>query len=142
MRRWQTTAATEPRVYADASALVKLVVRERETASLRAFLDHRTPQLATSAIAVVELMRAARVAAPGGPGARHARARLDQTYLVDVDRDLLESAVSWTSARVRALDAIHLASAVRVGAREILVYDRRLAEAAAAAGLEVLSPGT
>lgn len=121
---------------------MKLVVREQETASLRAFLDHRTPQLATSAIAVVELMRAARVAAPGGPGARRARARLDQTYLVDVDRDLLESAVSWTSAGVRALDAIHLASAVRVGAREILVYDRRLAEAAAAAGLEVLSPGT
>lgn len=128
-------------MYADASALVKLVVRETETASLRAFLDHRTPQLATSAIAVVELMRAARVAAPGGTGAQRARARLDQTYLIDVDRDLLESAVAWTSARVRALDAIHLASALRIGAREILVYDRRLAEAAAAAGIEVLSPG-
>jgi predicted nucleic acid-binding protein len=42
---------------------------------------------------------------------------------------------------VRALDAIHLASALRVGAREMLVYDRRLAEAASAAGLQVLSPG-
>ena len=120
---------------------MKLVVREPETAALRAFLDGRVPQLATSALAVVEVMRAARIAAPDGTGARLARSRLDQTYLVDVDRELLEAAVSWTSARVRALDAIHLASALRVGAREVLVYDRRLAEAAVAAGLEVLSPG-
>lgn len=119
---------------------MKLVVREHESASLRGYLDQRAPQLATSAIAIVELMRAVRVAAPG-TGAQRARARLDQTYLVDVDRDLLDSAVSWTSARVRALDAIHLASALRVGAREMLVYDRRLAEAASAAGLQVLSPG-
>lgn len=70
-----------------------------------------------------------------------ARQELDATELLDVDRELLETAVSWTSARVRSLDAIHLASALRVGAREMLVYDRRLAEAAAAAGLEVLSPG-
>ena len=119
---------------------MKLVVREHETAALRGYLDQRAPQLATSAIAIVELMRTVRVAAPG-TGAQRARARLDQTYLVDVDRDLLDTAVSWTSARVRALDAIHLASALRVGAREMLVYDRRLAEAASAAGLQVLSPG-
>lgn len=87
-------------------------------------------------------MRAARLAAPEGAGAQRARTRLDQTYLVDLDRELLEAAVSWTSASVRALDAIHLASALSIDAREMLVYDRRLAEAAAAAGLEVLSPGT
>ena len=120
---------------------MKLTVREPETAALRAFLDQRTPELVTSALAVVEVMRAARVAAPDGTGAQRARDRLDQTRLVDVDRELLEAAVSWTSARVRALDAIHLASALRVRAQQMLVYDRRLAEAAAAAGLEVLSPG-
>lgn len=117
------------------------MVREPETASLRTFLDGRRAQLATSTIAVVEVMRAARLAAPEGAGTQRARTRLDQTYLVDLDRDLLEAAVSWTTAHVRTLDAIHLASALRIGAREMLVYDRRLAEAAAAAGLEVLSPG-
>jgi len=66
---------------------------------------------------------------------------LERVQLVELDRDLLEDAVSYSSAHVRSLDAIHLASAVRVGARQMLVYDRRLAEAAAAAGLEVLSPG-
>lgn len=66
---------------------------------------------------------------------------LDEADLVDVDRELLDAAVAWTSARVRSVDAIHLASALRVGARQMLVYDRRLAEAAEAAGLEVLSPG-
>ncbi len=66
---------------------------------------------------------------------------LDGVEIVELDRSLLEAAVSYTSTRIRSLDAIHLASAVRVGARQMLVYDRRLAEAAAAAGLEVLSPG-
>jgi len=45
------------------------------------------------------------------------------------------------SAGVRTLDAIHLASALIVDAREMLVYDLRLGEAAAAAGLVIASPG-
>jgi hypothetical protein len=74
-------------------------------------------------------------------GARRARARLDEADLIDLDRELLEAAISWTSVPVRSIDAVHLASALRVGVSEMLVYDSRLAEAAAAAGLEVLSPG-
>lgn len=136
-----TTAATELRIYVDASALVKLVVDERESPALRRFVESNRPRLATSELAIVELLRAVRVAAAGADGLRRAREELDATELVAVDRNLLETAVSWTSARVRSLDAIHLVSALRVGAREMLVYDRRLAEAAAAAGLEVLSPG-
>jgi len=42
---------------------------------------------------------------------------------------------------VRTLDAVHLASALRIRARRMLVYDRRLAEAADAAGLETIAPG-
>lgn len=136
-----TTAATELRIYVDASALVKLVVDEPESPALRRFVESNRPRLATSELAIVELLRAVRVAAAGADGLRRAREELDATELVDVDLNLLETAVSWTSARVRSLDAIHLVSALRVGAREMLVYDRRLAEAAAAAGLEVLSPG-
>lgn len=120
---------------------MKLVVRERETPALHAFLNLRTPQLVTSAIAVVEVLRAVRLAGPGTVGVRRAVARLDEMHLVDLNRDILDDAVSFTSAQVRSLDAIHLASAMRIGARRMLVYDRRLAEAAAAAGLEVLQPG-
>lgn len=136
-----TTAATEAPVYADASALVKLVVEEPESSALRGFLEVHDPTLASSALALVEVLRAVRVAGLGGDGVRRAREELDATDVVELDRELLEAAVSWTSAEVRTLDAIHLASALRVGAREFLVYDRRLADAAAAAGLEVLSPG-
>jgi len=120
---------------------VKLLVREDETTALSQFLSRRRPTVATSAVAVVEVLRAVRIAEPGPAGAHRALRRLDETVLVDVTPDLLDEAVSYTSARVRALDAIHLASALRVGAREMLVYDRRLAEAAAAAGLEVIRPG-
>jgi len=121
---------------------VKLLVREPETAALSALLARRAASLATSVIAVVEVLRAVRIAEPGPAGARRARARLHESMLVDATRELLDEAASYTSSHVRALDAIHLVSALRIGAREILVYDRRLAEAAGAAGLEVLSPGT
>jgi predicted nucleic acid-binding protein len=120
---------------------VKLLVREPETVELSEFLGRRRAALASSALAVVEVLRAVRIAEPGPAGAVRARRRLDETLLVDVTRGLLDDAASYTSARVRAVDAIHLASALTIGAREMLVYDRRLAEAAAAAGLEVLSPG-
>ncbi len=120
---------------------MKLVVEEPESSALRRFVESNRPRLATSELVIVELLRAVRVAAAGADGLRRAREELDATELLDIDRPLLELAVSWTSAQVRSLDAIHLASALRVGAREMLVYDRRLAEAAAAVGLEVLSPG-
>lgn len=136
-----TIAATDPPLYADASALVKLLVREPQTAALTEVLTRRRASLATSAIAVVEVLRAVRIADPGPAGAQRARQRLDETILVEVTRELLDDAVSYTSVRVRALDAIHLASALRIGTSQMLVYDRRLADAAAAAGLEVLSPG-
>jgi uncharacterized protein len=120
---------------------VKLLVREPETAALSKLLTSRSASLATSAIALVEVLRAVKIAEPGPASAQRALRRLDETVLVDVTRDLLDEAASYTSTRVRALDAIHLVSALRVEAREILVYDLGLAEAASAAGLEVLNPG-
>jgi uncharacterized protein len=41
---------------------------------------------------------------------------------------------------VRTLDAIHLASALRIEADELLAYDRRLLAAASEHGLAVSSP--
>lgn len=103
-------------------------------------LRAQEPVLITSALSVLEVQRGARIA-DTVTGARKARELLDRLRIVDIDRELLEAAVSYTSAYVRSLDAIHLASLVRVGARRMLVYDRRLAEAAMAVGVETLSPG-
>jgi predicted nucleic acid-binding protein len=128
-------------LYADASALVKLVAREHETLSLRRYLRREQPTLVTSAIARLEVLRAVRLSAPGRHAAVSGRRLFDQIALVALDDELLDDAVGRTSARVRTLDAIHLASALRIRARTMLVYDRRLAEAAEAAGLETIAPG-
>jgi uncharacterized protein len=61
--------------------------------------------------------------------------------LVETSDELLRAAAALTSAVVRTLDAIHLASAMRIDPDEFAVYDRRLAGAATEAGLSVASPG-
>lgn len=119
---------------------MKLAVEEPESAVLHAYVDAGTFELTSSALAVVEVARGVRVA-DLETSSQSTAGVLDRLLLIDVDREILRLAVSYTSARVRSLDAIHLASAMRADARQMLVYDRRLAEAAAAAGLEVLSPG-
>jgi predicted nucleic acid-binding protein len=43
---------------------------------------------------------------------------------------------------VRSLDAIHLATALRVRPASFVAYDKRLADAARTAGLSVEMPGT
>jgi predicted nucleic acid-binding protein len=45
------------------------------------------------------------------------------------------------SASLHTLDAIHLASALRVEADELVAYDLRLLEAARGQGMRVVSPG-
>ena len=41
---------------------------------------------------------------------------------------------------LRSLDALHLATAVRVDATAVVAYDHRLLEAARSLGLETMSP--
>jgi predicted nucleic acid-binding protein len=41
---------------------------------------------------------------------------------------------------LRSLDALHLATAVRVDAAAVVAYDHRLLEAARSLGLETVSP--
>jgi uncharacterized protein len=61
--------------------------------------------------------------------------------LIDVTDGLLHVAAGLASRAVTTLDAIHLASALRIEADELVAYDRRLAAAAAAHRLAVASPG-
>lgn len=135
----RTTAASSV-LYADTSALVKLVVEEPESTILARLVAERAQPMATSAVSLVELLRAVRIADAGGAVAL-ARTLLAGIALVELDRRLLEAAVPYTSVRVRSLAAIHLVSALEVQARTMLVYDRRLAEAAEAVGIEPLAPG-
>lgn len=128
-------------VYADASALVKLVVREPES---RALVDAiaEGADVVSSVVSVPEVARALRV---GGLVAEieveTVAEILDGVTLVDVDVTLARSAAAMVSESLRPLDAIHLATALAVDPDIVLVYDRRLGRAALDAGLRVMAPG-
>jgi predicted nucleic acid-binding protein len=126
-------------VYLDSSALVKLVVVERESAALRAYLRRETERLSCS-LARTEVLRAVR---PLGPAAIEAARRiLRSVNLVRLDEALLDAAGLLEPVTMRSLDAIHLAAALLVAPslRAVVTYDRRMATAAAALGLPVAAP--
>jgi predicted nucleic acid-binding protein len=127
-------------LYLDASALVKLVVAEPESDSLARWLGPE-PRMASSEIAISEVLRAVHLADSRREIAGRARRRLEETSLIELSRDLLEHAATVGPPRLRTLDAIHLATALQVQPDELVAYDRRLLDAAAAAGLSVASPG-
>lgn len=99
----------------------------------------RDRTLVTSRVAVVEVTKAV---SRGNPGA-DPQPVLSRFLFIDLDPDLARIAGATGGVGLRALDAIHVASALRV-AHEIeafVTYDSRQASAAAAAGLRVLGPG-
>lgn len=97
----------------DSSALVKLAVREPESDALRRYLHGRRPLLA-SALARTEVLRAL---LPGGERAVAAGRRvLERVDLVRVNDRILDLAGSLLPVELRSLDAIHLATARRLGA--------------------------
>jgi predicted nucleic acid-binding protein len=126
--------------YLDASAVVKLLVREAETTALRRGLKS-WPRRASSALLRVELLRTVRRA--GLPrlmeGARRQLASID---LIRLDDDLLERASEIEPSTVRSLDAIHLATALDLGSdlAAVVTYDTRMSIAAQALGLPVIAP--
>ena len=104
--------SADPVVYLDSSALVKLVVREPESAALRSYL-RSTPNRVSSTLARVEVLRAV---LPQGAGARiRARQVLERTSLLALDDTLLDAAGSLDLPGLRSVDAIHLAAAEVVG---------------------------
>lgn len=54
-----------------------------------------------------------------------------------LDDGVLETARRIGGDNLRSLDAVHLASAVMMGAHSIMTFDLRLAEAAESAGIDV-----
>ncbi len=129
------------RTYLDTSALVKLVVAERESTALRGYLRAiAADTLFTAALARTELVRA--VAGAGVRAVAQARRILDDLDTINLTRGLLDAATELRPARLRTLDAIHLAAAQRAGTelRVLVTYDNRMATAAADLGFVVEAP--
>jgi len=139
-------------IYLDTSALVKLLLPEPESASLRGWLSARAsaPRI-SSALAEVEVSRAVRVAATEGrvragrlsAALASAEAIIAGLQLIAVDKRVLRAAASLPSPRLRSLDAVHVATAsLYAGALQALVsYDVRMLAAGAGEGLPTASPG-
>jgi uncharacterized protein len=133
--------------YADASALVKLVRDETESGALRAYLDGA--DLVSSELALTEIPRAVRRAAaldaelPLDLLLDRTGQVLDAVALAALDRALLAGAGALAEPALRALDAIHVATAVDLHPLDAFVtYDERQAAAARLAGLRTTAPGT
>ena len=126
-------------LYLDASALVKLVVREPESDALREAL-RLWPEHVSSVVAEVELERVARRI--GGVATKRARSVMARVGLVELDDEVRRRAALLRPPELRTIDAIHLGTAISLGSDlgALCVYDRRLAEAAARAGANVLAP--
>jgi len=131
---------TDRAVYVDASALAKLLADEREGDDLRAFLAP-IPRQATSIVGRVEVERTVARWAPARLA--HVAGLLDDLVIVGLEPEIAAAAATIEPATLRTLDAIHLASAAALGAdlEAFVTYDRRLAEAARALGMPVVSPG-
>jgi len=126
-------------LYLDPSAIVKLVSREPETLDLVREV-REDPALISSALAWAEVIRAIRRA--GGSQTRAERV-LSGIGLVPIDDGIIRSAAALTPVTLRTLDAIHIATAlsIRADVSQLVTYDDRLASAAAAAGIDVISSG-
>ena len=125
--------------YLDSSAIVKLPVREPQSDALRKYLRRRRP-LISSAIARTEVLRSL---LPGGATALAAGRRvLERVDLARVNDRVLLLAATLAPLELRTLDAIHLATATRLGAdlNEVVTYDERMAVAARSMGIRVSAP--
>ena len=128
-------------VYLDSSALVKLVVHESGTDELRAWLSSHSA-VVSSALAVTEVRRAIGRLSTRRSLSDRARLVLDGVALLAVDSAVLEVAAGLKPPELRTLDAIHVASALSLGAELLafVTYDARQADAASKAGLPVMRP--
>jgi uncharacterized protein len=125
--------------YVDSSALVKLAVREPESAALRRYLGRRRP-LVCSALARVEVARA--LMSLDTEATRRGNEVLARIDLVRINDRILHAAGAMVPPELRSLDAIHLATAQQFAdeLRGIVTYDNRMATAAKALGLRVAQP--
>jgi predicted nucleic acid-binding protein len=128
-------------IYLDSAAVVKLVHAETESEALRGWLGERAETgWISSVLTEIESFRALARYAPAA--AARLPAVLDQIELIGLDPPIRILAQTVRPAAVRSLDAIHLGTALhaRRAVTSFVTYDKRLLDAALAAGLPADSP--
>jgi predicted nucleic acid-binding protein len=127
-------------IYVDTSALIKRVVVEQESADVRRMLRETNAAgdvVAASELAWLEVWRTLRRASVADLESA-AAAALRGIAEIPLTTDILARARRIGPARLRSLDAIHLTSAVAIGATTVVTYDGRMAGAAGDFGFQVI----
>ncbi len=123
--------------YVDASALVKLVLDEPDSAAARRWYVE-SDRVVCSRVGLIEAHRAV---ARRDHDPAHLAAVLDSVEVFELDRHVARSAGTIGPGALRTLDAINVATALAIpGLDAFVTYDDRQAEAARAVGLPVVRP--
>lgn len=125
--------------YLDTSAAMKLLVDEPESDALAATLDDVHPRLVACLLLETELRRAVARISPLTQSS--VTTLLENVDLYDVPGATFREAGLLPGAHLRSLDAVHLASALRLDAERVATYDVRMSAAADELGLSVVAPG-
>lgn len=127
-------------IYVDTSAVLKLVVEEKESSAAATYLSTAVAhgnQLVASMLLYTELHCATH---RRGIPSQLVNTVVSGLNLVDLARSDLMYAAALPGG-LRSADAIHLAAAIRLQADLLVAYDAEVLGAAVDAGLNVLSPG-
>jgi len=117
---------------------LKLIVAEPESDAMRAWVESHAPLWSSQLIRTESLRAAARL----GVGDEAIEDALDSVTLILPAASTFRSAGILPPTTLRSLDALHLAAAVELGSdlEGLVTYDDRLADAARAASITVVSP--
>ena len=132
--------------YLDTSAFMKLVAEEPESGALAKWLDgceRRDERVLSSDLLRAEARRVARRSSDHAV-LPNVLAWLERVDLIPITGASFDDAGLVDPPSLRTLDAIHLAAALTIAddLAGVVTYDRRLAEAAGALGVEAVSPGS
>ncbi len=127
-------------LYLDASAFIKPFSREPEGHLIAALLAEREDELISSVLLDVEASRAA--GRLGGDAHLHVDRVLGRIRRLRIDAPIVASAaLLLPDSSLRALDAIHLATALSIPEpTTVVTYDARLQDACRQVGLPVIAP--
>ena len=126
------------RIYVDSSAAAKLLSAEAETTALQGFLsDVGDVEILSSVLLETELRR---TASRQGASQGEVSTVLSGIDLLAAPRGLFHEAGLLPVPGLRGLDAIHLATALRIEATVLVTYDRRLGDAAEVVGIPTVAP--